>query len=76
MGSDPQLTDILCDWYERRVRGEDVDPAEVIAEHPEYADELRERFAAAEFVEVALDGAARAWDAPPQAVARTRLVRR
>ena len=44
MTADDRIASILREWIEARDRGEEVDPEEVIAAHPELADELRERF--------------------------------
>ena len=56
-----QRTDsILADWLERRDRGDTIPPQTVIAAHPECASELRARFAALEFVDMALARGARA----------------
>jgi serine/threonine protein kinase/predicted Zn-dependent protease len=46
MRSEERVAEILGDWRERRDRGEYLAPAEVIAAHPEVADELRLRFEA------------------------------
>ncbi|MHC4954165.1 MAG: tetratricopeptide repeat protein [Planctomycetota bacterium] len=44
MSRDGRIPEVLGEWRERLERGEHVDPEEVIAAHPELAEELRRRF--------------------------------
>jgi len=41
-----RAADVLADWYERRERGEAIDPKDVVREHPEFAAALEAHFAA------------------------------
>src|SRR2546428_199871 len=61
MSDDDRIAEILCDWLERKDRGEAVDPAEIVRRHPDVADSLSARFAALDAVDrtLARDGAAR-----------------
>ncbi|MHC4732785.1 MAG: serine/threonine-protein kinase, partial [Planctomycetota bacterium] len=50
MDREEQVAALVGDWRERQERGEPVTPEDVIAVHPELADELREAFEALEYV--------------------------
>jgi tetratricopeptide (TPR) repeat protein len=59
---------IVGDWRERHERGEPVTPEDVIAVHPELADELREAFDALEYAGLVFSGTA-----PPETSAPDRI---
>ncbi len=46
MSESEQVDEILATWRKRRASGESADPGDVIREHPELAEQLRERFVA------------------------------
>ena len=69
-----RLAEILGDWYERRDRGEAVDPQDVIDAHPDLADALRARFAALHLVDLALDGALPSGPERPEAIGPYRVL--
>jgi tetratricopeptide (TPR) repeat protein len=69
------LEEILGEWQEARERGEPVHPDEVIARHPEHADQLRARFAAMPLVDLALAAGARLPEGTPQEIGDFRILR-
>jgi hypothetical protein len=74
MDSKERLADILGEWYERRDRGEAIDPEDVIEAHPDLAEGLRARFAALDFVDMALAESLPRTREGPQAIGPYRIV--
>ncbi|MHC5012482.1 MAG: serine/threonine-protein kinase, partial [Planctomycetota bacterium] len=56
MDDNERIAGILGTWRERCDRGEDTDPEDVIREHPDLADALRERFDALAALDAMLAG--------------------
>jgi tetratricopeptide (TPR) repeat protein/RIO-like serine/threonine protein kinase len=57
MERDERIAEILGVWQERRERGESIEPAALIAAHPDLADDLSERLAALGYLDLALANA-------------------
>ncbi|MHC5012426.1 MAG: hypothetical protein ACYTG6_16025, partial [Planctomycetota bacterium] len=64
MSDEDRITSILGDWQERCDCGEAVDPKDVIAEHPDLADQLRAKFEALAPLDATRAGEARSASPP------------
>ncbi|MHC4974701.1 MAG: serine/threonine-protein kinase, partial [Planctomycetota bacterium] len=69
------LDEILAEWQEARERGEPPDPDEVIAAHPDLAEQLRARFAALPLVDLAFAASARLPEGTPAEIGDFRIAR-
>jgi tetratricopeptide (TPR) repeat protein/tRNA A-37 threonylcarbamoyl transferase component Bud32 len=58
VSDDGRVGEIVAAWRARRDRGEDVDPEDVVREHPEVAADLRAAFAALRLLDRAVAGVA------------------
>ena len=72
---DDRLSEILGDWYERREQGETLEPEDVVRAHPELAEPLRQRFAALEFVDLALRSGKKTTEGLPGQIGDYRIIR-
>ena len=45
------LADVMADWYEQRSEGVEPGIEEMVRAHPDLADDLRDKFAAMEFLD-------------------------
>jgi len=75
MDREERIEAVIAEWYERRDAGEEVDPEELIGRHADLAGDLRARFAALEFVDLALARSSAAPDGVPREIGDFRILR-
>jgi serine/threonine protein kinase len=74
MDREDHVAAIVGDWRERQERGEPITPEDVIAVHPELADELREAFEALEYVGMVFSGPAPPGTSVPERIGDYRIL--
>ncbi len=75
MPDDERIAEILGEWYERRDRGEQVTPEDVVASHPDLAEPLRERFEMLGVIESLFEEPKELPEGTPREIGDFRLIR-